>query len=125
MKKKPKNIRELGSFKRNPKFKNRVDFSGPASADILSMIRSRQNDDHIHYVPAIEEDNQSTFHDFEQLDHAANSFGLYREIVKTYKDETDPDKLKEVFEENLTIILERMPDGVAQSVSAALNGITH
>ena len=63
------------------------------------------------------------FHQFEELDTAANAMGLYLEIRAMYKDVTDPTELKEIFEEHLSVILANMPDGIAQQISRRLNGI--
>jgi hypothetical protein len=111
----------------------------PKAAELIRRIRANQNNPKTSIRDILmklkeEDDFQGQgfdpmeddvpFHEFSELIHADNAFGLYKEIVATYKDEIDPDKLKEIFGENLTIILERMPDHVARDVSAVLNGIS-
>jgi len=124
VKKKPKNIRELGSFKRNPKDKNRVDFSRPASADILSMIRSKKND-HTPFFQFEEdhEDEGPYFHNFEEVHMVVTSMGLYREIMEEIEHENDPKVLKAFFADRLGVILEGVPDGMASAIDCRIKGI--
>ena len=63
------------------------------------------------------------FHEFEMMEYAGNSLSLYKDIIETYKDETDPDKLKEIFEDTIFVMLKDMPDEVAQHISRNFNGI--
>ena len=113
-----------GSFKRNPKDKNRVDFSRPASADILSMIRSKQND-HTPFFQ-FEEDNDGEgpeFHNFEEVHMVVTSMGLYREIMEEIEHENDPKVLKAFFADRLGVILEGVPDGMASAIDCRIKGI--
>lgn len=118
--------------------KNNKKQQHPKAAELIRRIRANQNNPKTSIRDLLmklkEEDDfqcqgfdpmedDVPFHEFSELIHADNAFGLYKEIVATYKDEADPDKLKEIFEENLTVILERMPDHVARDVSAVINGI--
>jgi hypothetical protein len=108
-------IRRIRANQNNPKTSIR---------DILMKLQEEDDFQGQGFDPFDPIEDSVPFHKFKELIHADNAFGLYKEIVATYKDEVNPDKLKEIFGENLTIILERMPDHVARDVSAVLNGIS-
>lgn len=91
--------------------------------DIVNFEKFAREEEAYQQGLPLEDIDDESFHHFKEIEHAANAFGLYKEIVNTYKDETDAARIKEIFEENLIIILERMPDQVARDVSAKLNGI--
>jgi len=67
--------------------------------------------------------NNPPFHRFKNITYAETSLGLYQELKATYSKENDPDKLKEIFDEHLVLILESVPDDIAEEYSKRLNGL--
>jgi len=114
--------------KKQPPRKNILDSARDPSraAEIIKMIRARGKDPllDIDEDPVTDmDDDYNQFHEFEMMGYASNSLGLYKDIIFTYELETDPDKLKEIFEDTIFVMLKDMPDCVAQRISRNLNGI--
>ena len=85
-------------------------------------------EDSINFQSWIEEQenmktNNPPFHKFKKIKYAETSLGLYQELRTTYSRETDPDKLKEIFDGHLFLILESVPDDIAEHYSKRLNGL--
>jgi hypothetical protein len=103
------------------------------AAEIIRMIRARAQQEEEDEMDKnlqewIEEQenikmNNPPFHRFKKITYAETSLGLYQELKATYSKENDPDKLKEIFDDHLLLILESVPDDVAEHYSKRLNGL--
>ena len=103
------------------------------ASSIIRMIReqTQQEEDEemdTNFQAWIEEQenmktNNPNFHKFKKIKYAETSLGLYQELRATYSRETNPDKLKEIFDEHLLLILESVPDDIAEHYSKRLNDL--
>jgi hypothetical protein len=96
----------------------------PADFDV-----TKNRDDYVFlHKSMIEKRNrelEEEFHKFEQLLPAVNAMGLYNEIVSEFEFENDPVKLKSLFRERLSQVLEAIPDSMASSISCEIKGIDY
>lgn len=63
------------------------------------------------------------FHEFERIDVAVNSMGLYKSILEEIELENDPKVLKAFFAERLGQILEAIPDSIASAIDCSIKGL--
>ncbi len=95
------------------RFQNKIDNNEDLNDDEFETIRRQ-------YLASSTDDE---FHNFEKMDIAVNSMGLYRSIMEEVEHENDPKVLKAFFSERLGQVLEAIPDGIASAIDSHIKGL--
>jgi len=120
--------------KKQPPRKNiRASARDPSrAAEIIKMIRFQNKidnnedlDDEFETIRRqyLASSTDDKFHNFEKMDIAVNSMGLYRSIMEEVEHENDPKVLKAFFSERLGQVLEAIPDGIASAIDSHIKGL--
>lgn len=102
----------------------------PSIRDYINLRKAEKEEEEMdkNFQEWIEEQenmkmNNPTFHNFEQINVAVNSMGLYRSIMEEIEHEKDPKVLKAFFSERLGQILEVIPDSIASAIDCNIKGL--
>jgi hypothetical protein len=102
----------------------------PSIRDYINLRKAEKEEEEMdkNFQEWIEEQenmkiNNPSFHNFEQINVAVNSMGLYRSIMEEIEHEKDPKVLKVFFAERLGQILEAIPDSIASAIDCNIKGL--